>query len=54
MSLCTAWNVSIRKLYGLPVQTHCRYLMHISQQNVDHELIVNCKYYRSNKSVSEF
>ncbi len=37
MSLCTTWNVAIRKLYGLPVQTHCRYLMHISQRNhVDH------------------
>ncbi len=33
MSLCTTWNVAIRKLYGLPVQSHCRYLMHISQQN---------------------
>ncbi len=43
MSLCTTWNVTIRKLYGLPVQTHCRYLMHISQQNhVDHAL--KCRY----------
>ncbi len=39
MSLCKTWNVAIRKLYGLPVQTHCRYLIHISQQNhVDHVL----------------
>ncbi len=39
MSLCTIWNVAIRKLYGLPVQTLCRYLMHISQQHhVDHVL----------------
>ncbi len=39
MYLCKTWNVTIRKLYGLPVQTHCKYLMHISQQNhVDHVL----------------
>ncbi len=39
MSLCKTWNVAIRKLNGLPVQTHCKYLMYISQQNhVDHEL----------------
>ncbi len=43
MSLCTTWNVGIRKLYGLPVQTHCRYLMHTSQQNhVDH--VLKCRF----------
>ncbi len=39
MSLSTTWNVAITKLYGLPVQTHRKYLMHISQQHhVDHVL----------------
>ncbi len=43
MSLCTTWNVTIRKLYGVPVQTHCRYLMHICQQNhVDH--VLKCRF----------
>ncbi len=43
MYLCTTWNVAIRKLYCLPVQTHCRYLMHISQQNhLDH--VLKCRF----------
>ncbi len=25
MYLCTIWNVALRKLYGLPVKTHCRF-----------------------------
>ncbi len=40
MYLCTTWNVAIGKLYGHPAQTHCRYLIHVRQQNhVDHILI---------------
>ncbi len=39
MALCTTWNVTIRKLYGLPVQTHCRYLM---QNHVDH--VLKCRF----------
>ncbi len=43
MSLCKTWNVAIGNLYGLPVQTHCRYVMHISQQNhVDH--VLKCRF----------
>ncbi len=37
------WNVAKRKLYSLPVQTHYRYLMHISQQNhIDN--VLKCRF----------
>ncbi len=28
-----AWNVTIRKVYNVPFQTHCRFLQHVSQLN---------------------
>ncbi len=31
MSLGKAWNVVIRKVYNVPLQTHCRFLQHVSQ-----------------------
>ena len=43
VSLCKTWNVAIRKIYGLPFQTHCRFLTHICQQShVNH--IIKCRF----------
>ncbi len=33
MSLGKTWNVTIRKVYNVPFQTHCRFLQHVSQLN---------------------
>ncbi len=39
MSIGKTWYVSIRKVYSVPFQTHCRFLQHVSHlNNVTHML----------------